>query len=155
VGTSELGVLIPIIAVTLGLGCAIVAVVSKHRHRLHELEFRHRERMAAIDKGLELPPEPTQDGYAADYWKHARSGPRVLLKGLVWLGVGIALVLPGDPFGSDHHFWTFGWIAVAVGAAYLIYYFVEARHRASPGQGFPGGSGSAGNPGSSKEGPPL
>lgn len=128
-----LGVLIPIIAVTLGLGCAIVAVIGNHRRRVHELEFRHRERMAAIEKGMELPPEPLPQSSGVDSHYERRTpsaGSRYLLRGLVWAGIGCALVMPGDRFGHDY--WSFGWIAVAVGSAYLIYYFVEARHLGSP-----------------------
>lgn len=128
-GAAELGVLIPIIAITLGLGCAIVAVVGSHRRRLHELEFRHLERMAAIEKGMELPPDPAPPNHLESYYSERRSpsgGSRYLLRGLVWLGIGFALVMPGYRF--DHDYWSFGWIAVAVGGAYLVYYFVEGRH---------------------------
>jgi hypothetical protein len=81
--------------------------------------------MAAIDKGLELPPESLP-----------QSGPtpprsRYLLRGLIWLGVGLAITLGGrdwlqGPLGGS------GWIAVAVGGAYLIFYFVEGRRPSVP-----------------------
>ncbi|HEY3784937.1 MAG TPA: hypothetical protein VGL55_06640 [Steroidobacteraceae bacterium] len=132
--------LIPLVAVTLGLGCAILSVIGNHRRRLSELEFRHRERMAAIEKGLELPPEPPQAG-GIDHppeRKTPSAGSRFLLRGLVWMGIGFALVVPGNRF--DHDFWSFGWIAVAVGGAYLIYYMLEGRHLGSPrAPGSPGG----------------
>jgi hypothetical protein len=55
---------------------------------------------------------------------------RYLLHGLIWLGVGFALTLAvHDWFGS--RMGGFGWIAVAVGAAYLIFYFVEGRRNAT------------------------
>jgi hypothetical protein len=51
---------------------------------------------------------------------------RYLLRGLIWLGVGLALTFAvRDWFGSQMG--GLGWIAVAVGAAYLIFYFVEGR----------------------------
>lgn len=128
-GIAELGVMIPIIAVTLGLLCAMLSVIANHRRRLHELEFRHRERMAAIEKGMELPPDPGAPNHVETYYSERRTaspGSRYLLRGLVWLGIGFALVMPGYRF--DHDYWSFGWIAVAVGGAYLIYYFVEGRH---------------------------
>jgi hypothetical protein len=56
---------------------------------------------------------------------------RYLLRGLIWLGVGLALTFGGRdwlraPMGGS------GWIAVAVGAAYLIFYFVEGRKTTGP-----------------------
>jgi hypothetical protein len=56
---------------------------------------------------------------------------RYLLRGLIWLGVGLAITLGGRdwlqaPLGGS------GWIAVAVGAAYLIFYFVEGRRASVP-----------------------
>src|SRR6266853_5497166 len=122
---GTLALLIPIISVTMGLGALIIWMLVGHRRRVHEVDCRHKERMAAIEKGLELPPEslPQPEQMAP------RS--RYLLRGLIWLGVGLAIT-----FGVHERFGTqtgsFGWIAVAVGAAYLIYYFVEERRAAVP-----------------------
>lgn len=119
-GINALALLIPILSVTLSLGALIVWILVWHRRRLHELDLRHKERMAAIEKGLELPPESLP--------QPAQMPPRAryLLRGLIWLGVGLALTLAvRDWFGSQMG--GFGWIAVAVGAAYLIFYFVEGR----------------------------
>ena len=112
-----LGLLIPIISVTVSLGALIVWIVVWHRRRMHEVDARHQERMAAIEKGLELPPESLPQSEPPP-----RS--RYLLRGLIWLGVGLAITFGGHdwlraPLGGA------GWIAVAVGAAYLIFYFVE------------------------------
>src|SRR5215470_7000263 len=114
-----LGLLIPIISVTVSLGALIVWIVVWYRRRMHEVDCRHKERMAAIEKGLELPPESLPQPQQAP-----RS--RYLLRGLIWLGVGLAITFGGHdwlraPMGGS------GWIAVAVGAAYLIFYFVEGR----------------------------
>jgi len=115
-----LGMLIPIITVTASLGALIVWIVAWYRRRVHEADCRHRERMAAIEKGLELPPESVP--------QPAQMPPRsrYLLRGLIWLGVGLAVTFGGQdwlraPMGGS------GWIAVAVGAAYLIFYLVEGR----------------------------
>ena len=121
-----LGLLIPILSVTVSLAALIVWIVVWHRRRLHEVDCRHKERMAAIEKGLlELPPEPPP---------HPEQMPqrsRDLLRGLVWLGVGLAITFGGRdwwqyPLGGS------GWIAIAVGTAYLIFHFVEARRAAVP-----------------------
>jgi hypothetical protein len=91
--------------------------------------------MAAIEKGLELPPDavppqPTQ--------MPPRS--RYLLRGLIWFGIGLAITFGGrdwlqGPMGGA------GWIAVAIGAAYLIFYLVEGRKTTVPKQEPPAPSG--------------
>jgi len=115
-----LGLLIPIITVTVSLGALIVWIVAWYRRRMHEVDCRHKERMAAIDKGLELPPEQLPQP------EQMPPRSRYLLRGLIWLGIGLAITFGGHdwlraPMGGS------GWIAVAVGAAYLIFYFVEGR----------------------------
>jgi Domain of unknown function (DUF6249) len=119
-GINAMALLIPILTVTLSLGALILWILAWHRRKVHELDCRHKERMAAIEKGLELPPETLP--------QPAQMPPRAryLLRGLIWLGVGLALTLAvRDWFGSQMG--GFGWIAVAVGAAYLIFYVVEGR----------------------------
>ncbi len=120
-----MALLIPIISVTVSLGALIVWIVVWYRRRMREIDCRHRERMAAIEKGLELPPESLPQP------EQMPPLSRYLLRGLIWLGIGLALT-----FGVHERFGTqtgsFGWIAVAVGAAYLIYYFVEERRAAVP-----------------------
>ncbi len=115
--------LIPLLSITVSLIALIVWIMAWHRRRNHEIECRHKERMAAIEKGLELPPE--------SFPQPAPVAPRsrYLLRGLMWLGVGVAITFGGrdwlqGPMGGS------GWIAVAVGVAYLIFYFVEGRKTA-------------------------
>jgi len=114
--SEAMALLIPIIAVTGSLSALIVWIVVWYRRRLHEADCRHKERMAAIEKGADLPPEPPQPEQVPPHSLY-------LLRGLIWLGVGLAIT-----FGARA--WLelggAGWIPVAVGAAYLIFYFVEA-----------------------------
>jgi len=120
-----LALLIPIVSVAAGMGALIIWIVVWYRRRMREIDCRHRERMAAIEKGLELPPESLPQP------EQMPPLSRYLLRGLIWLGIGLALT-----FGVHERLGTqtgsFGWIAVAVGAAYLIYYFVEERRAAVP-----------------------
>ena len=122
---AVMGLMIPIISVTVGLGALIIWIVMWNRRRIHEADCRHQERMAAIEKGLELPPEPLP--------QPERMPPRsrYLLRGLIWLGIGLAITFGGHdwlrgPMGGS------GWIAVAIGAAYLIFYIVEGRRPEEP-----------------------
>ena len=131
--TDSLGVLIPILSITLGIGMVIVAILSKHRREIRELDNRHRERMAAIEKGLDLPPDPAPErAPAARKAGGGGAGSRYLLRGLIWVGAGLGVLL------SEVRFSGYGWIGVAVGGAYLIYYAVEGRREAPPsGNGGP------------------
>src|ERR1700741_4209367 len=129
-----LGLLIPIISVTVSLGALIVWIVVRHRRRMHEVDCRHKERMAAIEKGLELPPESLPPP------EQTPPRSRYLLRGLIWLGVGLAITVGGGdwvpaPMGGA------GRIAVAVGAAYLIFYFLEGRRVSAPNREEPAAGG--------------
>ena len=114
-------VFIPIIAIFMSLLIPIVYAIVDYRRRRDVVEANHRERMAAIERGMELPDLP-ESFYLTT--KPRRSG--YLLPGLIWLFVGIALFLAlGAVAGEDVR--LFGLIPVGVGAAFLIYYVVEGR----------------------------
>ncbi len=131
-------IVIPLVSIVLGILMIIVAIVTKHRRQMQELDNRHRERMAAIEKGLDLPPDPVVERTAAAERSrgYRRAGSDYLLRGLIWLGVGIALSVSDNFFGTGNR--MFGWIAAAVGVAYLIYYGLEGRREGPPpGSGGP------------------
>jgi hypothetical protein len=125
---GQMTMLIPIIAIILSMSVAIVLILAVHWHKTKQIEQRHKERMAAIDKGLDLPMDPIK--------VDAPSRPRYLLRGLVWLGVGLAVVYGARP-ALDAEASSFGWIPVAVGLAYLIFYFLEGRKDSGPGKDTP------------------
>jgi hypothetical protein len=134
---STISLLIPLVSVTLGIGMIIVAILAKHQRDMRELDNRHKERMAAIEKGLDLPPDPVAErALAARRPGGGGTGSRYLLRGLIWLGVGLALALSDNFLGERSR--IYGWVAAAVGVAYLIYYAVEGRREAPPsGNGGP------------------
>jgi hypothetical protein len=118
---SELVPILGIIfAIGLPLSIPIVVAVLNYRKRWRLMELYHVERMAAIERGMELPPLPLEliDGQSA----RRRTS---LLPGLVWLFVGIAVIISLQSLARDQA--MLGVVPVGVGLAYLIYYFVEGR----------------------------
>lgn len=124
--STAMALLIPILGVTVSLSALIVWIVAWHRRKLHEADCRHKERIAAIEKGLELPPDPLP--------QPERMPPRsrYLLRGLIWLGVGLAITFGAHGLLTLPPLTGFGWIPIAVGAAYLIFYFVEGHNPSVP-----------------------
>lgn len=101
-----------------------------YRKRSVLLTLHHQERMAALEKGLELPPYPNEgSGSHADVLAALQPDKpgRPLLIGLVWLflGIGLAVVLWG--IKAPHASPAIGALPAGIGLAYLIYHFVEAR----------------------------
>lgn len=115
--SESLAVMVPIIAIVFGVGVAIVTIVTAHREKVKRAELRHRERLAAIEKGMELPPEPPE--LAGKKGSSLRSG-------LTGLFVGIVLYFALDRV-AEEDVALFGLIPAAIGIANLIAYFVESR----------------------------
>jgi hypothetical protein len=126
-----LALFIPIIAIFMSLLIPIVFAVVDYKRRRDIVEANHKERLAAIERGMELPALPESFYLAA---KPRRSG--YLLPGLIWLFVGIGLFLAlGAVAGEDIR--LFGLIPIGVGAAFLIYHAVEGRKLAAGDSGSP------------------
>ena len=118
-------VLIPLFGIVFGIAVAIVAIIAAHREKTQRVELRHKERLAAMEKGLELPPEledPDNSG------KRSRAGS--LRSGLIGLGVGIVLYFALDRLAGDDVA-LLGLIPAAVGLANLIFYYVEGRKKSN------------------------
>jgi hypothetical protein len=104
------------------IACAVTFGALHFRHRARA--FRHAERMAAIEKGIELPPEPVQSTLGTK--AH-------LLGGLIWLFVGMGIsifFLSLRVSEQDNHLFavaTLGLIPMGVGIACLIVYRLESR----------------------------
>ena len=113
-----IALMIPIFGIVFGVGVAIVAIVTGHREKIKRAELRHRERIAALEKGIELPPEPDIDT------GNKRMGS--LKSGLMGLFVGIVLYFALRAV-ADEDVALFGLIPTAVGLANLIAYFVESK----------------------------
>lgn len=119
-------VLIPVVALVVAWAIAFVALHFRNRGR----ELRHRERMTALEKGIDLPADP-------DLTRNAH-----LLRGLIWafLGVGISIfflalwIAEHDP--DEAAMTSVGLIPIGVGIAYLIVYRVESKKQ-PPGSTLP------------------
>jgi hypothetical protein len=122
-GPDSLGVLIPIIAVFMSLLIPIVYAITDYRRRRDIVEAHHKERIAAIERGMEIPPLP--EAFFKPLEKNDR--PRHLLTGMIWLFVGIGVgvflyTVAGDDVAA------IGLIPAGVGLAFLVYYFIEGRN---------------------------
>ena len=119
---DAIAVFIPLTAIFMSLLIPIVFAIVDYRRRRDIVEANHKERMAAIERGMEAPQLP-------ESFYLAMKPPRrssYLLPGLIWLFVGVGLfVALGAVAGEDVRF--FGLIPAGVGLAFLIYYFVEGR----------------------------
>lgn len=118
-------ILIPIFGMVFSLGlplaALIVYIVLDYRKRRRLLELHHAERMAAIERGMELPAFPME--LLASPRKRRRSTS--LLPGLVWFFIGVGILIAMQSIADEEA--MIGLIPAGVGLAYLIYYFVEGR----------------------------
>jgi hypothetical protein len=114
-----IGVFIPIVAIIMGVGIGMLSIWSEHKRKAQLLEQLHKERLVAIEKGIEPPPiAPGLIGFQPSVT--TPSSARALRSGLVWAFVGgvafFAIQNAGGEEGAP-----FALIAVAVGIAQLIY----------------------------------
>jgi Flp pilus assembly protein TadB len=123
-----LALFVPIIAIIAGIACAIVVVLAGHRQRLQRAELRHRERLAAIEKGFELPPDPP------DVDPKRNDPSRYLRQGLVLVAVGATVTAALIQLPGGNVPYLFGLLPAAIGVAYLVYYFAHVRRAAPPPQ---------------------
>ena len=121
-----LGDLVPLLAIIFAVGMPlsipIVVISLNYRKRRRLMELHHTERMAAIERGMEVPPLPLEliDGRS----NRRRSS---MLPGLVWFFIGLAMVAGSFSSGDDLPV-VFGLVPLGIGIAYLIYYAAEGRH---------------------------
>ncbi len=134
--SENIALWIPFLAIPLGIGMIITLMVLLHRAKIRELDQRHLERMAAIEKGLDpgyfaRAVDPAEAPHPAAPGNAERPPPRYLLRGLIWLGVGLAFVFSA---GREAVSWAAlpGWIAAGVGSAYVVYYMMEGRRSPPP-----------------------
>jgi hypothetical protein len=120
---AVIGVFIPIIAIVMGIGLAMMAVWSDHRRKAQLLEQNHRERMHAIEKGAELPPIPA-NLVGAGNGPATASAAKSLRSGIMLTLIGILLFIAIKAADGDEGA-LFGLIPAAVGVANLVYAAIQ------------------------------
>ena len=88
------------------------------------MELAHQQRMAAIEKGIDLPP--LSMAMLEESRRHRRRSSS-LLCGLVWLFIGLGVMVALYAKREEFRMALYGAIPAGVGLAYLIYYFAEGK----------------------------
>jgi hypothetical protein len=127
--TDIIALLIPIIAIVMGIGTGIITLYLNYRKRREMFALYHQERMAAIEKGIELPPLP--DEFFSDNCK-PRSPHGRLLTGLIWSFIGLSWMIAFylKPTRGMDGAAIYGLIPATIGLAYLVYYFAVGKKEA-------------------------
>jgi hypothetical protein len=107
----------------------LVLIVLGHFKRRHQRELNHKERLAALEKGVPMPEIYDGDekiGAALEsHWHRKPLNPRWplgvgALSVMAGLGTSLALWLSGDP--GHNELWPFGLIAVFLGFGLFLHY---------------------------------
>jgi Domain of unknown function (DUF6249) len=123
---------LPIVAIVLGIGLAALSVWTRYQHKRALFELHHKERLAAIERGIDVPPLPSEFFETAKTGKAIQSAER-LRRGLVWTAAGLAWVA-AQSLNEKPHQAAYGLIPIAIGVANLAYYFAVGRHLPPPQQ---------------------
>jgi len=126
---------IPIVAIVGGITAGIARTLGQQRL----IELAQRERIAAIERGLDpsklppLPAGPAGDDLASYYLSPRQAARRRVLNlvigGLVTLavGVGVGFMLSVIPDARENHAWAVGLVPAFVGIALLLSALIVAR----------------------------
>ena len=117
---------IPIIAIVMGIGIGMLSLWLDYQKKARLFELNHKERLFALERGIELPPLPA-DFFKNGSQKDEPSDPRAssLRWGLMWLLLGAALAV-AIGFNNTMEEATWALLPVAVGSAQLIYYKISS-----------------------------
>lgn len=118
-----IGVMIPIVAIVMGIGIGMLSLFLDYRKKRDMFALHHKERLAAIDKGMEVPPLPPE--FFQDGRRRVRVLSDYLRRGLILVLVGVALTVA--LYGAAPRNYLWGLLPIAVGLANLLFYWVESR----------------------------
>jgi hypothetical protein len=127
--TQSIAMMIPIIAIVMGISVGAWSIYINYRKRREMFALYHQERMAAIEKGVELPPLPDEFFREEGGRRCPRSPHSKLLTGLILLFGGLAMLcaMYFTGLGADA-LWSL--VLIGVGAAFLIFYFTVEKKQA-------------------------
>jgi hypothetical protein len=120
---AVIGAFIPIVAITLGIGIGCLAIWSEHKRKLELIDRLHRERMLALEKGVEPPAlPPAMVGQLASKSKPASRylWPQAMRNGLMLMFGGIVLYFGVNNAGGEEGA-IFMLVPAVLGLANLIY----------------------------------
>jgi hypothetical protein len=125
--TALAGMAIPMVFIGLSIAVGMMTVYFNFRRRKEMFALFHQERMAAIEKGVELPPLPEE--FFREGGNQRWSPHHKLLVGLVltFLGLGTACAMYFTGRG-EATWWSL--ILIGLGMAYLLFYFAVDKKRA-------------------------
>jgi hypothetical protein len=132
---------IPVLAIVLGITCAMFGMYLDFRKKRDLIQLYHAERLAAIEKGIELPPLP--DEYLSGRSGGYSSPARTRRTGLILLFLGIAIALGLWTGGADGDAFWLGLVPIGLGLAFLlaaVFEFRELRRSNGSGPPLPGSS---------------
>ncbi|MBK6597971.1 MAG: hypothetical protein IPG25_08815 [Proteobacteria bacterium] len=119
---DQIAVLIPIVAIVFGVSAGMLGTWLSYRRKQQVLEQFHKERMAALDRGLPLPDVP--GNLLGD--NDVPTPARVLRNGVMLTLIGVVLYFAlAQVANSDVA--LFGLIPAAIGVANLLYAWMLAR----------------------------
>jgi Domain of unknown function (DUF6249) len=128
-----LPLMVPIVAIVLGIGAGMLAIWLDYSRRRQIFELHHKERLAAIERGMEVPPLPAEFFRGGSGRQRETEPTDYLRRGLIWLLVGVALTI-ALLLNRNVENATWGLLPTAVGLAYLIYYAAAPRRARSAPQ---------------------
>jgi hypothetical protein len=112
--------LIPISAIVMGIGIGMLGLWTDHKRKSQMLEQMHKERMAAIEKGIDLPPMNLNADPFAGKSNAVANPARILRNGVFMVTFGIVLYFALDTVGASAAA-VFGLIPATIGVANLAY----------------------------------
>ena len=119
--SSFFGLLIPLTAIVMGIGIVWLALWIDYQKKRQLFEQLHKERMAAIEKGMEIPALPPELFQST----RLRLPSDYLRRGIIFLFIGIAVTAQKLFQTGQPRLW--GLIFCALGIAYLLFYWLEGR----------------------------
>jgi hypothetical protein len=116
------GFLLPLLVTGFGLSFAFLIMWLDYRKKKDIYEMNHKERMTALEKGLDMPPTPREFFEPGERLDAAT----VNLRRALVLGFGGAAYLAVMMIRGRESAW-WGLMPIAIGAAFFIVYLVVRR----------------------------